>query len=1061
MAVIRRPSQSLTGAEGIATAGPEPRRKPAEDVRKTITILVADIVDSSRLSLTLDAEALRHLLARYFDEMTSIIQRYGGVVERYVGDEIMAVFGVPTLHEDDALRAATAAVEMRDTLATLNQEFEADWGVQLAHRIGLNTGEVFTGIDRQGHRFLAGEALRVAKRLQEAATVNEILIGEATHKLVRHAVVVESGSPREGKHGETFPAIIVASIIASATGFQRRFETPFVGRKRQRAMISTIFGDLASNRACHLLTVLGEAGVGKSRLVSEVAGNLPGEMLVAHGRCLPYGDGITYWPLADIVREVTRVGGDDPGEQSVAAIAEILGGVDKAKIIAERIAELLGLGEGDPGTREETFWAVRRLFEMYARERPLVIVVEDLHWAEPTFLDFIEHLVDFSHGFPIVIVGTARPELLDTRPDWGRKKPNSTTIALEPLSEAESRDMILNLLDRLPLSPAVELMITSAVGGNPLFAEELVAMLVDEDLLRRNEDCWVARPHLSQLPVPSTINALLAARLESLPPLERAILTAAAVEGAVFHRSAVAELAGPVPETLEDGLLALVHRDLIRPEAPSFVGEKAYRFRHVLIRDAAYGSLPKNVRADLHERFATWLELTAKDRLREFEEIVGYHLEQVFQYRVALGPRDEHAASLAARACERLEAAGRRALVRSDLPAAISLLNRVSRLLPTDDPRRIALLAELSSALIESGRLDDAGCALDEADSLASKADDQRLAAHVLVQRQFLRLLLGEEGGLEKAADAAAEVIPIFEGFGDDLGLCRARRLEAWLLFNGARGEAAAAAWERAATHAQRAGDQHEYCEILTWVASSLWFGPTAAAEGIRRCEAMRAEVGESLESEAAILRQLACLNAIAGHFPIARRLIATSNAIYADLGLTLYVASSEHEAVVELLAGNPAAAEESARAAYRALEEMGERAFRSTMAATLALVVLEQGRDVEAEALAEVSARLGARGDLLTQIRWRRVRARVLARRNEIKAAETLAREALTIAEATDFVNERADALVDLSHVLEASCRCDEAVAAACEAVHLYELKGNVVAAGANRVRLRKIGKT
>ncbi|WEX89665.1 AAA family ATPase [Sinorhizobium garamanticum] len=1039
-------------------AGPERERKPAEGVRKTITILVADIVDSSRLSLTLDPEALRDLLARYFDEMTSIIQRHGGVVERYVGDEIMAVFGVPMLHEDDALRAVSAAVEMRDTLATLNHEFETDWGVQLAHRIGLNTGEVFTGIDRQGRRFLTGEALRVAKRLQEAAAANEILIGEATFKLVRHAVVVESSSPRAVKHGETFPAIILVSVINRATGFQRRFETPFVGRKRQRAMISTIFGDLVSNRACHLLTVLGEAGVGKSRLVSEVAGNLPSEMIVAHGRCLHYGDGITYWPLADIVREITRAGGDDPAKQSVAAIAEILAGVDKAKLIADRIAALLGFGEGDPGTREETFWAVRRLFEVFAQERPLVIVVEDLHWAEPTFLDLIEHLVDFSHGFPIVIVGTARPELLDTRPDWGGGKPNATTIALEPLSEAESRDMILNLLDRLPLSPAVESMITRAVGGNPLFAEELVAMLVDEELLRRNEDCWVVRSDLSELPVPLTINALLAARLEGLPSLERVILTAAAVEGAVFHQSAVNALACPVLDALEDGLLALVRRDLIRPEAPSFVGDKAYRFRHLLIRDAAYRSLPKNARADLHERFAAWLELTAKDRLREFEEIVGYHLEQAFLYHVALGPRDAHAASLAARACERLEAAGRRALVRSDLPAAINLLERVSHLLPTADPRRAALIVELGGALIESGRLAEAGRVLDDAERLAAAAKDERLASHVLIQRQFLRSLHGEEGGLEEAARAAATVTPVFERLGDDLGLCRARRLEAWCFFNEARGEAAAAAWERAAVHARRAGDRHELYESLRWIASMLWFGPTPAAEGIRRCEAMRAEVRESPESEAVILRQLACLNAIVGRFALARELIATTKATYADLGLTLFLAGSEHEAVVELLAGNPAAAEESARAAYRALEEMGERAFRSTMAATLALVVLEQGRDVEAEALAEVSARLGASGDLLTQIRWRRVRARVLARRAEIRAAEALAREALTIAEATDFINERADALVDLSHVLEASGRCDEAVAAASEAVHLYELKGNVVAAAATRLRLAKI---
>jgi predicted ATPase/class 3 adenylate cyclase len=1041
-------------------AGPEPEHKPTQDVRKTITILFADIVDSSRLSLALDPEALRNLLARYFDEMNNIIQRHGGIIEGSAGDDIMAVFGVPRLHDDDALRAVSAAVEMRDTLATLNHEVETVWGVQLAHRIGLNTGEVFTGINRQGHRFVTGEAVRVAKRLQEAAAPNEILIGETTHKLVRRAVVVESGSPRALKHGETFPTIIVVNVIARATGFQRRFEAQFVGRQHQRAMIETLFGDLVSTRTCHLLTVLGEAGVGKSRLVSEVAGSFPSGTIVARGRCLPYGDAITYWPLADIVREIARAAVGDPSKQPAAAIAEILAGHDKAKLIAERVAELLGFGEGEPGTREETFWAVRRLFEVLARERPLVIVVDDLHWAEQTFLDLIEHLVDVSHGYPIMVVGTARPELLDTRPGWGNGKPNATTIALEPLSEAESHEMILNLLDRLPLSPAVELRITRAVDGNPLFAEELVAMLVDEELLRRNEDCWVARSDLSELPVPSTINALLAARLEGLPSLERAILTAAAVEGAVFHRSAVSELACPVLDALEDGLLALVRRDLIRPEAPSFGGENAYRFRHVLIRDAAYRSVPKNARADLHERFAAWLELTAADRLREFEEIVGYHLEQAFQYRIALGPRDVLAASLAARASERLEAAGRRALVRSDLPAAISLLERVSRLLPTGDPQRIALLAELSSALIESGRLDHAGRVLDEAERLTAAADDPRLAAHVLVQRHFLRLLHGEEGGLEEAARAAAMVIPVFERLGDDLGLCRARRLEALIYWNEARAEAAGEAWRRAAAHARVAGDRHLHNEILTWIASSLWFGPTPASEGIGRCEAMREEVRESPESDAAILRHLGGLHAMVGRFDLARQLLATSNAVYADLGLTLNAATSQNEAVIELLAGNPAAAERSARTAYRALEEMGERAFRSTMAASLAIVILEQGRDEEAEDFAKLSAQLAASGDLLTQIRWRRVRARVLARRAEIPAAETFAREALAIAETTDFVNDRADTLVDLSHVLEASHRCDDAIAAASGALHLYELKGNVVATAATRLRLGKLVK-
>ena len=1032
-------------------------REPGPDARKTVTILFADIVNSSRLSLSLDPEALRNLLSRYFSELSDVVQRHGGIVDNYIGDAIMAVFGMP-LHEDDALRAVRAAVEMRETLAILNHELEAGWGVRLMNRIGINTGEVIAGDQTQGYLSVAGEAVIVAKRLEEAATANEILIGEPTHKLVRDAVVVEPSGPRALKRGATIRALTVLEVLAHAPGVARRFDTPFVGRERQRALLETVFRNAVGDSTCHLVTIFGEAGVGKSRLVQEFTSDLAEGVTVLHGRCLPYGEGITYWPLAEIVRELTRAEGPDSGKQLAAVIEARLTGDEKAGLIAERVTGALGLGGAGRGTTEETAWAVRRLFEALARAGPLVVVVDDLHWAESTFLDLVEHIADFSRDFPILLISIARPELFDARPGWGAGKRNATSTVLERLSDAECRELISNLLGRAPLPPAAESRIASAAEGNALFAEELVAMLVDDALLKRAPDSWVAASDLVELPVPSTINALLAARLEGLPSVERAILTAAAVEGSVFHRGAVKELACPVLETFEDGLLALVRRDLIRPEAPLFAGEKAYRFRHVLIRDAAYRSLPKNARADLHERFAAWLEPAAADRLPEFEEIVGYHLEQAFQYRVALGPRDARADSLAARACERLEAAGRRALVRSDLPAAISLLERVSRLLPTDDTRRIALLAELSGALIESGRLDDAGRALDEAERLAAAADDKRLAAHVLVQRQFLRIFHGEEGGLEEAARAAATVIPVFERLGDDLGLCRARRLEAWLSFTAARGEAAIAAWEQAAAHAQRAGDWHEYYEILTWIASSLWFGPTPAAEGIRRCEAMRVQVRESPESEAAILRQLACLNAIVGRFAIARELIATSNATYADLGLTLYVASSEHEALVELLAGNPAAAERSARAAYRALEEMGERAFRSTMAASLAVAILEQGRDEEAEDFAKLSAQLAASGDLMTQVRWRRVRARVLARRAEIRAAETLAREAVTIAEGTDFVNDRADALVDLSHVLEAARRGDEAVDAVSPALHLYELKGNVVAEAATQLRLGEL---
>lgn len=1033
-------------------------REPMPDARKVVTIVFSDIVHSSRLGVDFDPEALRNLLARYFGELSAVIRRHGGTVEKYIGDAIMAVFGVPILHEDDALRAVRAAVEMRHTLKLLNREFEAGWGVHLSNRTGVNTGEVITGDSTHDYLLIAGNAVNVAKRLEEAANANEILIGEATYRLVRDAVVVEPSGPRPLKHGKTIDALVVMDVLAP--GQTRRFDSPIVGRERERALLESGFRNVVANRTCHLITVLGDAGIGKSRLVREFTTGLADDVTVLRGRCLPYGEGITYWPLAEIVREMVRPAGLDSREQLVTLIAARMAGEEKAGMIAERVIDALGFGGSGQTTSEETAWAVRKLFEALARSGPLVAVVDDVQWAESTYLDLIEHIAAFSRDAPILLICMARPELFETRPDWARGE-HKTSIILEPLSDSECRELISNLLDHAPLPSAAESRIARAAVGNPLFAEELVAMLVEDELLTRKADHWVANSDLTELPVPSTINALLAARLEGLPAIERETLTTASVEGLVFHRGAVRELALPVLDSArEDALATLVRRDLIRPDAPQFAGERAYRFRHILIRDAAYRSLPKNVRADLHEGVAAWVESAAAGRSREVEEIVGYHLEQAFLCRGALALRDAHASSLAHRASERLEAAGRRALARSDLPAAIGLLERVSRLLSTDDPRRTALLVQLGAALIESGRLANAGRVLEEAEWLSAAANDERAKSHVLVQQQFLRLIQVEDAETDEVARAATLVIPVFERFEDELGLCRARRLEAWLHWLEARAEAAAEAWERAAAHARLAGDQHVRNDTLTWIASSLWFGPTPAEEGIRRCEAMREEVRESPESEAAILRHLAGLHAMVGRLGLARKLLATSNAAYVELGLNLNVATSQNEAVVELLAGNPVAAEASLRSGYRALEAMGERAFLSTTAAFLARAILEQGRDEEAEDLADLSARLAASGDLLTQVLWRGVRARVLARRAEVREAEAVAREAVTLAERTDFLNHRAEALLDLSQVFEAARRSGEAATAASAALRLYELKGNVVAAATTRRRLGELGK-
>ena len=407
---------------------------------------------------------------------SEVVERHGGIVEKYIGDAVMAVFGVPVLHEDDALRAVRAAVEMRETLNVLNDELERSWGVRLAARIGVNTGEVIAGDHSQGHLFVTGKAVNVAKRLEEAAETSEILIGEATHRLVRDAVLVERVPVGPSSTERPSTASVCTRCSRTRPGASAVSTRPSSGASVSASALESVFGNAVSDRACHLLTVLGGAGVGKSRLVQEFVEALGNEVTVLRGRCLPYGEGITYWPLAEVVKDVARAAGQDPGEQSVA-IAARLAGEEKAELIAERIAAALGLGVPRGGTSEETFWAVRKLFEALARSGPLVVVFDDVHWAEPTFLDLVEHVALYSRDVPILLICIARPELLDTRPDWGGGKLNATSILLEPLSDEESRQLISNLLDRAPLPSEAESRIAEAVEGNALFAEEMVAML--------------------------------------------------------------------------------------------------------------------------------------------------------------------------------------------------------------------------------------------------------------------------------------------------------------------------------------------------------------------------------------------------------------------------------------------------------------------------------------------------------------------------------------------------------------------------------------------------------
>ena len=987
------------------------------------------MVDSTALAERLDPESVHNVLDRYAGVASQVLQRHGGTTEKFIGDAIVGVFGLAELHEDDALRAVRAAVELRDAVAKLSEQLERESAMSFSVKLGLNSGEVFVGAGSHREVFATGDPINIAARLEQSAGANEILLGERTYRLVEAYVRAEALGALEVR-GRTAKVHAWRFLeLCDEEPLTARVLTPFVGRQAALDELRALLAQTREERLCRLGTVVGPAGIGKSRLARELVAGTE-DAVVAVGRCLSYGEGITYHALVEIVKQLV-------GECPDRRIAELLGHDEDAELVARRVRAAIGLSD-ETAPAEESFWAVRRLFEAVARTRPLIAVVEDVHWAEPLLLDLLEYLVGFSAEVPIFVLCLARPELLEARPAWGAPHPRRSLVVLKALSEPDAQELV-RCIGGADLEPDEAVRIVQTGEGNPLFLEQLAAVQAETGERER---------------LPPSVQAVLAARIASLDYGERTVLERAAVEGRNFRWSSVAALLPEAErEALGQNLMALVRRQLIQPDPSGFAGEDSFRFTHVLIRDAAYGSVPKKARADLHERFADWLERTAGPAFGEYEATVGYHLEQAYRYQVDLRSIQADARHLASRASQRLESAGRRALARSDL-AAINLLERSADLLD-DDARRAALLPDLGAAQIEAGNLAEAESILAEAAQLARSAEDERAESRVLVQQQFLELHRLAEEGTEEAAQLVERVIPVFERHDDHHGLCRARRLQGTLHWIEARAAAAAEAWQQAAANARQAGNEDERSEILCWVGFSMLFGPVPVSEGICRCERMRAELAGNLASEAEMLRSLAGLHAMEGRFDLAHSLLAKSDHISEELGQTLNSAISHAEAIVEQLAGDPAAAERSLRAGYEALEEMGERAYLSTTAAYLAQAILAQGRDKEAERLTELSEELSAQCDLATQVMWRGVRARILAGRGETGPAERLAQEAVALAERTDFLNHRADTLMDLAQVLQAGGRVDESAEATARALELYEEKGNVADAAKARASL------
>ena len=916
----------------------------------------------------MDPEALQGLLARYFERMKGIVESHGGSVEKFIGDAVMAVFGVPVVHEDDALRACRAAVEMRDALPELGVE----------GRIGVNTGEVLTGTEE---RLATGDAVNVAARLEQAAEAGEVLLGAQTLRLVAPAVEVGEERLLELK-GKSEP-VAAHPLLAVQEAPERSHASRFIGRERELAKLVDAWERALAGPGCQLVTVVGDAGVGKSRLVAEALDSL--DARVVRGRCLPYGEGITYWPVIEVVKQLAALPSDPAAAVAVRSL----------------------LGESDQGTSaDQIAWAFRKLL---VEQAPLVVVLDDIQWGEETFLDLVEAAALLTGDAPILLLCMARPELLERHPAW------PGTLRLEPLSDDEADQLI-----REEVTGELHERIAHAAGGNPLFISEMLAMA------REQED----------VEVPPTLKALLAVRLDQLDEPERRVLERGSIEGELFHRGGVQALAPEEPQVTAR-LTALVRRELVRPDRAQLAGDDGFRFRHLLIRDAAYDSLPKSVRAELHERFADWL--VSHTELVELDEIVGYHLEQAVGYRRELGKPVEE---LAERAAERLAASGRRALWREDRRAARALFERALEL---TRPFRLDVLLEVDLAatlFIEDSR---------RAAEIVEAAAERAAAEGDATGEAFARAMAGyhrfnlTECTPDELETLLLRALPLLEREADHAALVYVWEVFALSVTNARQQWAdSARASRRALEHARLAGQQRTG---LFWIELALGLGPTPAAEALAQLDELLPATPWPFS-----LFTRAWLLAMLDRFDEAVPLARDSNERLRELdGRRI---GEIRLAEIARMAGDRQAAAGHLQTLCAWLEEREQYGLLGTYVCLLGRELCALGRFDEAEALARRGRELAADDNIDSGL-WRQVQARVLAHRGEHSEAERLAREAVARVEESDNLPWQGDAWCELAEVLEAAGRRDAAIDAWREALDRYERKGIIPLARRVRERL------
>ena len=982
-----------------------------EAVRKTVTVLFCDLVGSTPFAEQVDTESVRETLGRYHSMVQRMVDDRGGSVAKFIGDGVMAVFGVPEMAEDDAERTVATALELQRGFPAIRSMVEDRFGIDLGLRVGINTGEVIMSDDDSD---LVGDVLNTAARLEAACTPGEVVVGEDTWRLTRSAIRYEDLGEIElrGKSGGV-PAF--RAIDEAATDDDSA--TPFVGRDPELRLLIDVIDEAVAVREVRLVTVIGAPGVGKTRLAEELERTYLGDATFIDIRIERSG-GTTFSPVAELIRIAAGLDDARTSDEVSARIRAVVDGLDDADHVASLLASFVGVAE--PRSTEELFFAVRRLLEAVGRTRPVVVVVDDIQWAEPLMLDLLDHVADWVDDAPAVILGLARPELRETRPALAeRSRRVAETIALEGLDAEATAELAARLVGAAALPDDLLHRLPESTEGNPLFVRELMKMLVDDRVIVEGAQGWELAIDAEAIEVPPTIQSLLSSRIERLPGNERRMLERASVVGTDFPLGAVATL---TPQGDAGRLIPIVERlrrkELVDATGSYWGNEPIFRFHHALIRDAAYRRLLKRTRADHHLTVVKWMEGAGRGVTGEHEVTIGYHLEQAHDLRMQLNISDDGTAEIGVRAAEALGAAAKRALGRDDVAAASSLAARAVELLDGDSPDLPDLLMLGCEAFFA---LDDVSAGVQLLKQLEDLTDDdERFAswAHALRAQQ---LTLTEPDRLVEAEAAAATAAGALAALDDRTGEANARLVRAGALARlGHIGECEAEL-DKALTAARAAGDGRRVATVLGAAPVAALWGPSPVPRASGRCldvlRMLRVTTG-SPRVEATATRCQAVLEALRGRFDTARDMLAEARASVEKLGDRHGLLETQlYWGIVELLAGDPEAAEPHLRAAYGGLGRLGIGADAGQAAAYLSRALLLQGRLEEAAELADDSEALAGQNPQ-TIIAAKTARADLLAATGDLEEAQRAADQAVAAAAGTDILIDHANANLALARV-------------------------------------------